>query len=416
MTWYDDYRNRISIYGDNEQEIVENIWTENFEIFFERAGNKKEFNINDSGVLEFAVIKDNSNSEDMYDKKILLAKKNSTFSNGTYFNWENYYWLLTAQDIRVIDSHKKFFFGKCNSLLNGIDSNGNIYSYPCIRKLASSTEIDTKEDKNMTLTAGDLVVRVQDNEITRNLARDTRFIFSKYESYKMENIYEGLEDGIILLKMEQYEMNPDTDKLIDYNGKQIWIADYENREVYTLDIQTSNSELAIGENITIEYTITNSKGDIVELPVTFSSSDENITTIDENGVVTAISNGNSVITVRMTDNTSVSDTVNVNVVAMPVDNIVYTFEPDMIKFRRTEDATISVVKLNNGDVVAESYSFSVDSSNEIPSRKYEFEVIDGDSFKITNHGYNGTFAVRIVPDSDVSNEFVKTWKFTNGYS
>ena len=413
MSWYDSYINRITIDGNNEQEIIENIWTEDFEYYFERAGNKKTMFINNTDIEYEGLLKDNSKSKSIYDEKILLSRKNSLFKVGDFFSWFNNYWLIITEDIRVVNSLKKFFVSKCTSKLNGINPDGKIFSYPCVRKLSSGLSVETNENKHIELLDGSASIKVQSNKDTKEIKIGDRFIFSKTESYSVKNIYTELEEGIITLKMKQYEINKDLDKEIDYQGKKIWIANYVNRPKFTINFNTQDSEFQIGEDITLDYTLLDNEGNISDKPVIFSSSDDNIVSITNN-IATAVSLGSVIIKVEMENNSDIYDEITLEVVNTPIENISYEINPDVSVLLRQQSQNFDIVKKNNGVVESETFTISVDSSSTV-IEDYDFNVINSNSFNIVNNGTSGSLVIKIIPDSKPSDIFTKSFELKNSF-
>lgn len=90
----------------------------------------------------------------------------------------------------------------------------------------------------------------------------------------------------------------------------------------TVSNLNANNEIEVGNSMQITYTV--SPANATFAAVTFSSSDESIATIDENGVITAISSGDSgqetvVITVTPVDNPSLSQSIIVKVIPRQAD-------------------------------------------------------------------------------------------------
>jgi len=412
MSWYDDYMTRITINGDSEQQIIENEWTENFDYYFSNGANKYPLDINNSGLIEYALIQDNSRSESVYDEKILLCKKDSSFEVGNYYNWKNFNWMLTESDVRVIDSHKKFFVAKANGLLNFLDKSGTIRSFPCTYKISSGTETDTKENKYIEVLDGEAIVRVQSNEFTQQLSRandgvSQRFIFSRFECYELKNIYTSVQEGVIILKLQQSEINTNKDKQVEYDGELIWIADYEDRPVYSIDIDQSNSEINTSSTLQLTAQITKD-GQMYVDEIEWLTSNEAIATINQDGLVTTLLlEGSVAITARLKDNTSVFDTVDITVTNTIVDDFSYSVIPDVSGIRLGQTVVFDVQGYNNGQEIVETYTIEIDGSTTADSSDYEFVVIDSDSFSVKNNNDGEIVSIKITPDSNAGASFVK---------
>ena len=72
-------------------------------------------------------------------------------------------------------------------------------------------------------------------------------------------------------------------------------------------------------------------------PLTFTSSNETVCTISSNGLITALNNvNNCLITVSLTSDSSVSDTINIIVIEMPQDNYTYSLTSTSLPLPDTE--------------------------------------------------------------------------------
>ena len=304
------------------------------------------------------------------------------------------------------------FVRKCNTKLNFIDNQGSIRTYPCVYRISSRTEKDTTENKYIEVTTGDAYIEVQYNDFTSELTNQdgTRFILSKDECYTLKNAYNQFVNGLVYIKLEQSEINFDTDKYVDLgDGTFGWIADYENRDVFTITIDQSDSEIITGN--TLQLTAQVLKNDqIVEEDITWASSDETVATVDENGLLTTITDGVVNITASLTDNSGVNDSIQITATTSVVENIVYTVSPNVDGILLGQELEFDCKKLNNSVEVSETFTFSIDPSTTANSSDYVFTVIDSNSFSILNDNNNGSVVVKIVPDSDIGAEFTKTYE------
>jgi len=316
---------------------------------------------------------------------------------------------INRDKFNFIDS----FVRKINAYTNYIDANGIIQSIPCIYRVSSKFSTNTEENKHIEILDGDASVRLQSNTHTREIKIGDKFIFSKTESYSVKNIYTELEEGIITLKMKQYEINKDLDKEIDYQGKKIWIANYVNRPKFTINFNTQDSEFQIGEDITLDYTLLDNEGNISDKPVIFSSSDDNIVSITNN-IATAVSLGSVIIKVEMENNSDIYDEITLEVVNTPIENISYEINPDVSVLLRQQSQNFDIVKKNNGVVESETFTISVDSSSTV-IEDYDFNVINSNSFNIVNNGTSGSLVIKIIPDSKPSDIFTKSFELKNSF-
>lgn len=303
------------------------------------------------------------------------------------------------------------FLRECNSSANYIDKDGSIRSFPCVYKISSLTDKDTSENKYIEVKSGDAWIKLQNNQYTSQLSSldNNRLIFSRDECYSIKNVYTQLESGLVFIKLEQSEINPDTDKYVDLgNGIFGWIANYEDRDIFEVIIDQDDSEVVNGNTLQLSAQITKN-GQEYDGTVTWSSDDELIATVDSNGLVTTIANGIANITATLDGNDNVTDSVQITVASSVVDNFSYEVTPNVDGILLGDTIVINVQGYNNGSPIVETYTFSVDPSTTANSSDYAFEVIDSDSFKITNDNNNGNVVIKIIPNGNVGAEFTKSY-------
>jgi uncharacterized protein YjdB len=113
--------------------------------------------------------------------------------------------------------------------------------------------------------------------------------------------------------------------------------------------------------------------------VEWSSSNPLIATVSSTGLVTGISNGNATITVKLKNNTSITDSINTNVRNVPVNNYEYVMSGNStLKWLETQ--TYTAKKLNNGVEIELPYTFTVDKPDLVT-----LIVIDIKTCKLTGN-------------------------------
>ena len=84
-----------------------------------------------------------------------------------------------------------------------------------------------------------------------------------------------------------------------------------NNPVTGLEVNFTSTKMQVGETKTIQATISPENADNQNL--IFTSNNEEVATVDEQGVITAIANGTAVITVASDENAEISQTIEVTV-------------------------------------------------------------------------------------------------------
>jgi hypothetical protein len=185
---------------------------------------------------------------------------------GDIITWDNEQWLIISEIGQKRFNHYKGIIQKCNYKIKMIFEDGIVREYPCI---IDSKVFDVETNKFINTPTGKIIVLLQDNEESRMIGIDKRFI-------KMDKAFKVVGDdrtdnGLITLYCDLDSFNSTADDIENE------IADYETyKHTYTIEITNGDpitvnilsiSEFEIlssctdnGEVVTpddIEYTISN---------------------------------------------------------------------------------------------------------------------------------------------------------------
>ena len=153
--------------------------------------------------------------------------------------------------------------------------------------------------------------------------------------------------------------------------------------VYTIEI--TNGEIAsIQENNTLQLTTqVKLNGNVVtDKTVTFSCDNPSIASVDENGLVTAISAGECIITASLAENPNVYDTITITVTALPEHNYAVTISGNT-SIVKNYTATYTAIFTDNAVPITEESFFciTVDMENYISTKVKSRQPIRGKSRK-----------------------------------
>lgn len=328
-------------------------------------------------------IVDESNIIKNPNKKKLLCKPDETIKTGDLVEFNNSKWLCTEEDnnspIQV-----KGLISKCNSVLN-INKDNIITQVPCIVETNINLyKLGTEDTKFISEPLTSIVVRVQNNNITSLIKRDDIYKL-KTQNYKVIDLNDDIQPGLLVLKLE-------------YSTEQ------QTLPAYSLTILNGNSlQIALSQPLTINTQVT-SNGEIVHSPsLTYSSSNVNIATIDENGVVTILGVGTVTFSVCLASDESVSDSIVVEVVEDEEEQHNYTYSlsststPDT-EIKQNQTKSYVATKYDNGSAITQTFTFSVvgDASS------YEMTIINGNECLIKALKANYNIVLKAVDNSDDS--------------
>lgn len=207
---------------------------------------------------------------------------------------------------------------RCNASYNSYDYYGNIITEPIVVEQNAMVGNDNIHSKNIVLMNGNFNVTCQLNGNTEQLQENSRIILGK-KPYRITGVtdfiqeFTGDRDSCHLLNFTIRVEEPTEKDDITEN----FIA---NGNDYEFDcILQGVDNISVGE--TVEFTPYFIKNDEVieskeENPITWEweSADNEIATVDKNGMVTALSSGYTQITARMVQNPSITATAELVVI------------------------------------------------------------------------------------------------------
>lgn len=219
---------------------------------------------------------------------------------------------------------------RCNASYNSYDYYGNVITEPILVEKYSMLGNDNEQKSSIVLMDGYFNVTCQLNKNTAKLQENSRIILGK-KPYHITGLtdfiqeFTGDRESCHLLNFtirveEPTESDDITEKFIA-NGNE-----------YEFDcILQGVDNISVGESV--EFTPHFVKGNEMvegtnEYPITWEweSADNEIATVDENGMVTAVSSGSTKITATMVQNPSITTTAELAVVKsqMGENRVVFT--------------------------------------------------------------------------------------------
>ena len=268
----------------------------------------------------------------------------SEIKRGDLINWDGGNWLIISEIGQKRYSYYKGIIQKCNYNIK-FNFQGTIKEFPAI---VDSKVFDTETNQFFSVPAGKIVVTIQDNADSTNIALNQRFIKMK-QAWKVSGI-DRTKNGLLMLYCDLDTIIP-TD---DLENEIANAGDY----IYTLEI-TSGDSASIQEGNTLQLTTqVKLNGNTVEKEVIYSSDNSSIATVDENGLVTAISAGECIITASLTDNPNVYDTISITVTALPQHNYAVTISGNA-SIVKNYTATYTATFTDNGVPITQESFFYI---------------------------------------------------------
>ena len=248
---------------------------------------------------------------------------------------------------------------RCNASYNSFDDFGNVVTEPIVVEKYSMLGNDNEKPNNLVLMDGYFNITCQLNDNTRRLHQNSRIMLGT-------NVYHitGMTDFI-----QEFTGDRNSCHLLTFTVRLEEVTDADdvtknfiaNGNNYSFSASISGiSELNVGQTaqMTAHFKATYAE-DLLpssqEATWTWSSSDENVVTVDEDGVVTAKSVGNATIQAVMEQNTAISSQIELAV--KQVNIAPYVAFNGAIPSKLTQYGTI--------DITAAYYENGVETDNEL---------------------------------------------------
>ncbi len=267
----------------------------------------------------------------------------SEIKRGDLINWFNENWLIISDIGQKRYSYYKGIIQKCNYNIK-FNFQGTIKEFPAI---VDSKVFDVETNQFFSVPAGKIIVTMQSNENSENITIGQRFIKMK-TAWEVTGI-DRTKNGLLVLwcDLDNIKLSDDLVNEIPNAG------DY----VYTLEI-TKGETSSIQEGSTLQLNVVvKLNGNVVtDKTVTFSCDNPSIASVDENGLVTAISAGECIITASLAENPSVYDTITITVTALPQHNYAVTISGST-SIVKTKTATYTATFTDNAVPITEESEF-----------------------------------------------------------
>ncbi|NNV01646.1 Ig-like domain-containing protein [Brevibacillus sp. MCWH] len=216
---------------------------------------------------------------------------------------------------------------------------GIVKEFPAI---VDGRVFDVEIGQFMTLPASKIVVTMQENQETLQIGVGQRFI-KMGRAWAVEAI-DRTEKGLLRLWCKEDQFNTALDDIKNE------IADAK-KWVYALNITNTETSIQQGYTLQLNVSVTLNGNVVTDKTVIYSSSDPNIATVDEKGLVMAVNTGFVTITAALAQKLDVQDTITLTVEAVQQDNFALTIvgDPNM---RVTQTKTWNAVLTNSGRQVS----------------------------------------------------------------
>ena len=236
--------------------------------------------------------------------------RNGLIKQGDIINIFDDNWIVLHEDISINDVYTKVIIRRLKFSIN-FNFMGDVQSIP---SAIDEGTYRLDEGQYLTLPEGRIILHMQENDVSKQIANTQRFLIMG-NSWKVVQ-KTNTEHGI-------YKIYADIDIFNENDDRENEIADrwqYETKDNFTIAINNVvDSALPLDSTLQLDVTVTNN-GEIVTVPLTYTSSNTSVLTVDNSGLVTCIGVGTANIRVAVTKDLSIFDTITLSVEEVIADN------------------------------------------------------------------------------------------------
>ncbi|NHN34708.1 Ig-like domain-containing protein [Paenibacillus agricola] len=256
-----------------------------------------------NGVQQLALIRDAVNKIQAVDEKIIRAA--TPIQTGDCVDYRDEHYLITSEIDHNGQSYRSRI-RKCNFNI-AFNWNGNVKWFDAIVE-GKSFSIDT--GSVISFPDGKIQMYLQDNADTRAIMLSQRF-YNTHQPFKVEGIDRTI-NGIIKLSCALVFISTSDDD-VENNIADRW--KYEVVHTYALTIDNGTEANVMSHDILqLNCTVTDDGDPISNPSMTFSSSDPNIVSVDNQGKVMGIEAGEATITAKLTYHPNVQGAIEIKTV------------------------------------------------------------------------------------------------------
>lgn len=273
---------------------------------------------------------------------------------------------------------------RCNAVINVLDWYGNVVTVPMSYAKMGTLGNAPHTTENTITSKNYMACICQLNEYSKAFHENTRIILgdTAYAMRGLDNFTREFTDDpdsvhLLTFTIERVEVQP-------FDNIVLGVADYDGFS-WHIAIEWNNSMM---QGMTQTITPTSSRNntaveDSKEHPISylFESSDETVLTVDENGLVTAVGEGEADITVTLSQNPDITKTVHIEVPAAESEYVAFTTTIPS-NFHEYDTYIVSAAYFENGEATVTELQFSFSGPED---GAYTVEKTDANTYKITTY-------------------------------
>ena len=358
MKYYNNYvqnlaQNPHDTYMGLEQASINDQWdntTQVITVFEQDKVGSEQFHSIEVRV-DTAIDMGTSYKQDDDFKLFAFRDLQHTVAKGLMYKYDNDFWItINTSELGTVT--KDIHVRRCNNVMRWVDrTNGFINELPCAIEYVLESPKEQK-DKDVKVANGHISVICQGNEATRNIPKNTRFIFNKeayrflaYQKMLNEDTFDDSTADLLYLDMYLDMIEPEDDVANNIANAGAY--------VYEIEVEQSMSEQVKGGTVQLFPNVT-LNGKTVEREVVYEicecGCDHSYCTVDENGLVTITGEAGeqAQLIVSLKGNPQVNQLVVIDIVESVSDNNELIVSPIYNKCRVKSSITFNVDLYTNG--------------------------------------------------------------------
>lgn len=384
------YREDFEAISDMAFDNAPNVFLKEEEnhIEVERVFGTKVFEPVDARVDSVVSAGANTNVSDDFKTFIFRQDFGESPRYGQLFKWMGSFWIvINTNNFESIPI--SCVVRRCNNMLRWVNESGGVFMEPCVLDYNISGGTNSKGEF-VTLPSGYIKAYCQCNDSTNSIKPNQRFLFGNKqhrECYKVTgngirnfiNLETDNDESFSLTELTLLAdyVNNDTDDIL--NG----VADF-----FETSFQISTNFNQITQNVgfyTQLLATVKRNGEEVYPDVKWTSMNEKIATIDSDGLLKLVSDGETKIICSLRDNERVFCEIDIEVSSSNVGNSNGYFivvAPDTTEIPEGEEQFYDCRLYKDGVKQPDGFTFAV--SGDIPEENYKFYVHDENTFSVLN--------------------------------
>lgn len=358
MKYYNNYvqnlaQNPHDTYMGLEQASINDQWdntTQVITVFEQDKVGSEQFHSIEVRV-DTAIDMGTSYKQDDDFKLFAFRDLQHTVAKGLMYKYDNDFWItINTSELGTVT--KDIHVRRCNNVMRWVDrTNGFINEIPCAIEYVLESPKEQK-DKDVKVANGHISVICQGNEVTRNIPKNTRFIFNKeayrflaYQKMLNEDTFDDSTADLLYLDMYLDMIEPEDDVANNIANAGAY--------VYEIEVEQSMSEQVKGGTVQLFPNVT-LNGKTVEREVVYEicecGCDHSYCTVDENGLVTITGEvgKQAQLIISLKGNPQVNQLVVIDIVESISDNNELIVSPIYNKCRVKSSITFNVDLYTNG--------------------------------------------------------------------